>query len=417
MPNDTSPGRLQRYLEQNQPAYFDLLRQMVAINSFTTNRAGVRQLAGLTAAAFEHLGFTTERVQTVDPLYGQHLVLTRESGRDGAPTIGLISHLDTVYPALEEQTNDFRWRVEGDRLYGPGTVDIKGGTTVIFMILDGLRETNPELLDAVNWVILLNAAEEVLVQDFGALCRDRLGAAALAALVFEGGSRQDNCFKVVTSRKGMARYHIRVEGRSAHAGANHAHGANAITEMGAVVQRVAGFTDYARELTFNVGTLLGGTVTNRVPHQATASVEMRAFSLDVFEDGVASMMALNNYSSVASPDDGYPCRVTVDLLGQWEPWPRNKATDRLLGVWQAAASDAGMEVTAEARGGLSDGNLIWRAIPTLDGLGPSGGNAHSSERSADGSKDQEYALASSFVPKTLLNVAGIQRLIETASPQ
>ncbi|HMQ56322.1 MAG TPA: hypothetical protein PKD98_29850, partial [Anaerolineae bacterium] len=83
-----------------------------------------------------------------------------------------------------------------------------------------------------------------------------------------------------------------------------------------------------------------------------------------------------------------------------------------LAVWQEAAESLGLRVEPERRGGLSDGNHIWRQIPTLDGLGPAGGNAHCSERSADGSKDQEYVLVSSFVPKALLNIVAILRLIK-----
>ncbi len=162
-----------------------------------------------------------------------------------------------------------------------------------------------------------------------------------------------------------------------------------------------------------VAALWGGTETvmNRVPHQAAASVEMRAYEQDVFEDGVARMLALNDFCSVRSLDDGYPCRVEVDLEGRWKPWPPNEGTQSLLAVWNAASAELGLgPVDAQSRGGLSDGNWLWDLLPTIDGLGPEGGNAHSSERSADGSKDQEYALASSFVPKAVLNLAAIVRL-------
>ena len=65
----------------------------------------------------------------------------------------------------------------------------------------------------------------------------------------------------------------------------------------------------------------------------------------------------------------------------------------------------------EQRGGLSDGNHLWNTLPTIDGLGPYGEHGHCSERSADGSKDQEYADKSSFIPKTLLNFTAIRKLI------
>ena len=65
----------------------------------------------------------------------------------------------------------------------------------------------------------------------------------------------------------------------------------------------------------------------------------------------------------------------------------------------------------EERGGLSDGNSFWDTVPTLDGLGPWGDNDHCSERTADGSKLPEFVEISSFVPKALINVLAISKLL------
>ena len=68
---------LKAKLEAKLPDTLDLLRQMVGINSWTRNRAGVDRLAGLTVDAFADLGFTAEHVPSVEPAYCDHLVLTR----------------------------------------------------------------------------------------------------------------------------------------------------------------------------------------------------------------------------------------------------------------------------------------------------------------------------------------------------
>ena len=88
-----------------------------------------------------------------------------------------------------------------------------------------------------------------------------------------------------------------------------------------------------------------------------------------------------------------------------------------LFAWAGAARELGWAVGPQERGGLSDGNQIWDAVPTLDGLGPWGDNDHCSERSADGSKLPEYVLASSFVPKAMLNVAALLKLLRTRHPR
>lgn len=402
---------IQRYLNQELASYLELLRQMVEINSFTANPRGVNTLGELTRGAFAGLGFKAELIPSINTAYGNHLVLTRP-GRS-SQTLGLISHLDTVFPPDEEERHQFHWRLEGDRIYGPGTVDIKGGTVMIYMVLAALKNLVPEAFDQVRWVILLDASEEREADDFGELCRRYLGPNALAALVFEAGRKSGNVFQVVTARKGIAVLQVTAEGRAAHAGSSHAQGANAIVQLADVIQRIAGWTDYERDLTFNLGVVSGGSVTNRVPHQAEVRLEMRAFSPEVFDAGLEQCLALEGYSSLSSVEDGYPCRVSVRLEHRTNPWSPNPATDRLLSIWQAAAESLGLRVEPERRGGLSDGNHIWRQIPTLDGLGPSGGNAHCSERSEDGSKDQEYVLVSSFIPKAVLNTVALLNLLKT----
>jgi glutamate carboxypeptidase len=403
-----SQSQIEIFLEGKLAGYLAVLEQMVAINSFTANPEGINELADLTGRYFADLGFTAERIPSTNPDYGDHLVLNRPG--TGPASIALVSHLDTVFPADEERRNDFYWRVEDDRLYGPGSVDIKGGTVLMYMVLDALRAVDPALFEAVNWVILLNAAEETLAPDFADLCRQRIPAGALACLVFEAGNVAGGIFTLVRSRKGRATFQVDVEGRAAHAGANHQRGASAIVQLAETVSQIAALTDHQQDLTFNVGTISGGTVINRVPHLASASGEMRAFDSDIFRQGVARLEALAENVTVRSLEDGYPCRITVDVLQESAPWPQNPATDRLLSIWQETAAGLGWVVVPEARGGLSDGNFIWDYVPTLDGLGPSGANAHCSERSADGLKDQEYAEASSFVPKAALTTLAIMRL-------
>jgi len=122
------------------------------------------------------------------------------------------------------------------------------------------------------------------------------------------------------------------------------------------------------------------------------------------------LLALAGPGEVRSLTDGYPCQVNVEILSESRPWPRNAKTDRLMGFWRQAGNQLSLPIDAEARGGLSDGNLIWDVVPTIDGLGPSGGNGHCSERSPDGSKLPEYVRLSSFVPKSALNALAILKL-------
>ena len=401
------------YLTDQMPHALELLRQMVAINSFTANREGVNRLGQLTADCFVPLGFGAERVPSTNPRWGDHLVLTRR-GRSPR-SIVMVSHLDTVFPPEEEEKNNFHWQLEGDRIYGPGTNDIKGGTIMMWLVLSALRAHAPTVFEDFTWWLFWDASEETLSHDFGELCRARFTGDTLAALVFESEGRLGNDRLVVTARKGQATWRATVSGRGSHAGSTHSHGANAVVQLADTVQRISGLTDYARNLTFNVGSVSGGTVPNRVPHEAIAEGEFRAFTPEQYARGKEALLALAGPGAVQSPVDGYACEVAVEILSESRPWPRNPGTDRLAAIWRQTGSEIGVAVETEERGGLSDGNLIWDAVPTLDGLGPWGDNTHCSERSPDGSKLPEYVEVTSFVPKATLNTLAILKLIEQAA--
>jgi len=280
-----------------------------------------------------------------------------------------------------------------------------------------LRELSPAVFEAITWKLFWNSSEEVISKDFGDVCRARFDAGTLAALVFEAEGRLGDERLLVIARKGRATWRVTVTGRGAHAGSKHRHGANAAVQLGVTLQRIAALTDYSRELTFNVGTISGGTVLNRIPHEAIAEGEMRAFTPEAFAAGKATLLALAGPGEVRAPADRFACDVRVEILNESRSWPRNPETDRLAALWQEAGAELSIPVSIEQRGGLSDGNQIWDTVPTLDGLGPWGDNDHCSERSADGSKVPEFVEVSSFVPKAALNTAAILKLAGESMPE
>jgi glutamate carboxypeptidase len=405
------PMVLRQFFEQQMPDALDLLRQMVEINSWTENRAGVNCLGRFTAECFAPLGFTAQFVPAANPAWGDHLILTRPGS--GPVSVLMVSHLDTVFPPEEEQRHNFHWQVEGSRIYGPGTHDIKSGTMMMWLVLKALQTHEPALFQAVTWRLLFNAAEESFSPDFGQLCRCQCDGGTVAALVFEAQNQgPDGVPRLVVARKGRVTWRVRVIGRGAHAGSRHPQGANAIAQLALTIQHIAALTDYTRDLTFNVARVTGGTGLNRVPHLAVAEGEFRAFSPQVLAEAEAALGTLAGPGQVRSSADGYACNVEVELLSRSPPWPRNPATDSLMALWAQTARDLGMAVQGEQRGGLSDGNHLWDLVPTLDGLGPGGDNDHCSERSPDGTKVPEYLDLPSVVPKAMLNTLALVRLVQ-----
>lgn len=401
--------QLEKYLNALMPAALEMLRRMVEINSYTENPEGVNRLGRFTAESFAPLGFSPEFFPSTNTAWGNHLVLTRK-GRSKR-SIAMVSHLDTVFPPEEEIRNGFRWEVQDGCIFGPGTHDIKGGTVMMWLVLSAIKEHAPSFFDEITWCLFWNSSEETLSKDFGDVCRTHFDSNTIAALVFEVEGRLGDEHLLVAARKGRATWRIRATGRGAHAGSKHRYGANAVVQLGQIVQRVAALTDHRNGLTFNVGSVSGGASFNRVPHEAFAEGEFRAFLPDVYARGMSQLKALAGVGEIKSVADRFPCHLEVEILDESRPWPRNRDSDQLLSVWQGAGKKLGMSVDIEERGGLSDGNLIWDVVPTIDGLGPFGDNSHCSERSEDGSKVPEYVEVGSFVPKAVLNTLAILSLV------
>jgi glutamate carboxypeptidase len=135
---------------------------------------------------------------------------------------------------------------------------------------------------------------------------------------------------------------------------------------------------------------------------------MRAFDDAVFAD------AKSRLESLAGPSPAVPgATITVENIGETAPWPGDQQTAQLFQTFATTAASLGYSVKGERRGGLSDANYLHTLGPTLDGLGPSGGNAHCSERSIDGTKTPEFVEPASLVPKAALTVLALSAMKST----
>lgn len=400
---------LEHHLQQRHPAAVRFLQELVETNSFTLNAAGVESNAQRVIEQFAPFGFQVRREPCRIPGTGHHLLF--DSGGE-APAIALISHLDTVFSPQEEERNHFCWQLDGERAYGPGTMDIKGGTAMMWLMLDALATQNADLFRQTRWILCFNAAEEMLPTDFGELCLRVLPQNTGACLVLEADSEKRENFCLVNARKGRGLFEVHVTGRNAHAGSRYRDGANAIHQLARVIDRLQGLTDLERETTVNVGKVSGGSVPNTVPAEAEAVLEMRSFDEAHFQKTKAAILAMNGAGDIQSASDGYPCRIEIRQISENPPWPKNAATMNLASLWQKTAAQCGYQLTSKPRGGLSDGNPLWNRFPTLDGLGPRGANAHCSRRSDDGAQEPEYVDLSSLLPKSLINCLALQELLK-----
>ncbi len=400
-------NELQAAAERHLPAALAWLRRMVDCNSFTTNAPGVDAVGRLTAECLAELGFEPEFVPSQYPDHGHHLFLRRPALVSSShQPIVLVTHLDTVYPPEEEARNQFYWRESPEEgcIYGPGVVDIKGGTVLIWLLLQILKEVAPDYLNQTDLLIAANAAEEVIGSDFAERTAERCPQGAQAVLVFEGGPVEESIrHHLVTARKGRLEFRIDCHGRGAHAGSKHHEGINAVVELARVLPQVAALTDPAAQLTVNIANITGGTVLNRVPHHASAELEMRAFDPAVLAEAESALNALAGITPAGA-------RIEITCVGRTQAWPCSPETLALTELWAQAATLCDLETLPTTRGGLSDANYLCTLGPTLDGLGPFGDHAHCSEFDPATGKRPELVYPASFVPKAVLHALALLKI-------
>lgn len=358
---------------------------LVAVESPTSDPAGVNRAMDLVVGEASAAGVAAERVPGRDGL-GDSLVL-RAGPVSGDPGILVLSHLDTVHP-LGTLARDLPVRQEGDRLYGPGIYDMKGGA---YLALRAFLAVAKSGAAPRPMTFLFTPDEEIGSPSTRGIIED-LGRRASAVLVTEPARDGGKC---VTSRKGVGRFVVEVEGRPAHSGSRHLDGRSAIREAAMHITSIEGLTDYDRGVTTSVGTISGGTADNVIPQHCRFSVDLRVVTA---ADGEALEEKL-----LGLQPRGPDIRVRVTGGMNRPPYERTEAIAALYEQARAIAAGIGFDLQETVRtGGGSDGNFTaGLGIPTLDGLGVDGDGAHTLA---------EHALVSSFVPRARLMASLLQDL-------
>jgi glutamate carboxypeptidase len=339
-----------------------LLEALVTHESPSRDVARLGALADLLGRELERRGAQVERHPA--PGFGEHLVARVPGERPDEPPLLVVGHMDTVHDVGTLAELPFSVDAARDAVRGPGAYDMKGGLATLLTALDLLARARRTPRTALQIVI---TCDEEIGSGSSRELIERSARSARGALVLEpcvpGGAAK-------TRRKGIAGFQLMVEGRAAHAGVEPEAGASAIHALIDLLDAVRALEDRANGTTINVGVISGGTRANVVAAHAQAEVDVRFWSADEAERVERAMRAL-------APGDSR-CRLTVGGGVNRGALERTEASARLFAGARQIAATQGWRLAEGATGGASDGNLTSAAgCPTLDGLGPDGGGAHS----------------------------------------
>src|SRR6185503_2132019 len=360
------------------------IQRWVETESPTRDKAAVNRMVDLVQAEVTGLGVTVERVPGKSG-FADNLIVRNTAAGDGKGIL-ILSHIDTVHP-IGTLAGPLPFRRDGDRLYGPGLFDMKGGA---YLALEAFRQVAKAKSANLPVTYLFTPDEEVGSPTSRALIEAEAKKSRYVLVTEpcrDGG-------KVVTSRKGVGRFEVKTTGVPAHSGARHQDGRSAIREMARQVLAIEEMTDYSRGVTTTVGMISGGTAPNVIPQHCRISADLRVRDVGAGEEFEAKILGLEPV------DPGVKLEVTGGM--NRPPFEKSAAIDVLFRHAQAVAKSIGFDLQhTDMTGGGSDGNFTAAlGVPTLDGLGIDGDGAHT---------EWEHGLISSIEPRTLL----MRGLLET----
>ncbi|MBP9663060.1 MAG: M20 family metallopeptidase [Pyrinomonadaceae bacterium] len=353
-----TPQEVLEYFTRRESAITDAIREIVELESPSYDCELSAAVVDWIEARLRELPTDLEFEHVEADGVGTHLIIRAFPGE--GPCTMLLGHTDTVHAVGTKEKNPTR--IEGDRLYGCGTFDMKANIILMIEAFRYFAETRTAPQRPVN--IVLSCDEEVGSRTGRAIV-EREAANAECCLIPEPSAAG----RVKTARKGTGMFRLIAHGIPAHAGLDPEKGANAVAELARQVDNIHALADASVGTTVNVTTFHGGTTTNVIPDRAECDIDVRFSNTGEAERVEEALRSLTTTDA----------RVSLELLGAINRPPLER-TEAVIELYQKArdiAASFGYELGETQVGGASDGNFVAAlGVPVLDGLGLEGDGAH-----------------------------------------
>lgn len=365
--------------------YVKILEDVCNIESPTDFKEGVDRVGNYFAEFAMSLGFHIEKFE--QPFSGDVLCITMNKDAKGAP-IALSGHMDTVhkiglfgYPPV---------RIEGNKIYGPGVMDCKGGIVAGFMAMEALKNIGFKDRPV---MMLLQTDEEVgsrISNKATIKCICEKAKDCVAFLNLEGYS-DEYIDKVVVARKGILRFEIRIKGIEAHSSKCAITGANAIIEAAHKIIEIDKIKD-DDSVTCNCGVIKGGSVANTVAGECSVIVDVR------IKTNKEGEWIKNRLKEITDTVYVKGCSSTIELISYRVPMEIKERNIVLLDRINEIFEENGLSRLEEgfSRGGSDAADVTNYGIPCIDCIGLHGNYIHSVKEEAylDSLNDSAKRLAS-----------------------
>lgn len=274
--------KLKAAAEQEKAPLIETLHDMVMIESGSGDVEGLKKMADFTEARLKALGAATERRKTTAGA-GADMVISTFEGT-GTRKLMLIAHMDTVYQRGILATEPYH--VDGNRIFGPGIADDKGGIAVVLHALKILKDAGWK--DYARFTVSFNPDEEVGSIGSGEIISalaDQHDVVLSCEPTGAPPAAEHESLRLGAS--GTATATMEVTGRASHAGGAPDRGRNALIELSHQLLQTRDVAKSIPGTQLNWTTSHAGTVRNQIPEKAVAGGDIRL----TIPDGIEKLQA------------------------------------------------------------------------------------------------------------------------------
>ncbi|MEE4946215.1 M20/M25/M40 family metallo-hydrolase [Pseudomonas alliivorans] len=386
---DISPDQLLKKAETEQTSYLETVRQLVGVDTGTGQAPGLKTVSALLVERLKALGAEVTTTPAT-PSAGDNIVGTIKG--NGSRSFLLMVHYDTVFGPGTAAKRPFRQ--DGERAYGPGVADAKGGVAMILHSLKLLQDQG--FKDFGTLTVLFNPDEET-------------GSSGSKKIIAELARQHDYVFSyeppdkdaVTVATNGINGVILDVKGKSSHAGSAPEAGRNAAMELAHQMLQLKDLGDPAKGTTVNWTLIKGGEKRNIIPSSASAEADMRYSDLGESDRVIADAQRIVQKKLI----DG--TEVSVRLEKGRPPLAKNPGSEQLAKTAQTLYGKIGRKIEPIAMRFGTDAGYAY--VPgsekpaVLETMGVVGAGLHA---------DDEYIELSSIAPRLYLTVALIKQLSE-----
>ncbi len=381
--------KLLAFIDAHKSEMLSLWQELVNHDSGNDDKVGIDLLQIKIGEILENLGAEVQYVHYDQA--GNLLLAEIRHDRKGAPIV-FLGHSDTVFKKGTVGKRPFT--ITDGKAFGPGVLDMKGGIVIILYAIKALQAIG---YNSSSFKIILAGDEENGHQKSDAatvLQREFIGARAVFNC--ETGFVDD---AIIIGRKGVASFTMETFGVAAHVGNNPEIGRSAIVEIAHKLLEIEKLTDKQAAISFNVGTIEGGTVPNATPDYAKIKIDVRF--------GKDSDITVFSKQLQAIAEQTYieGTHTQLSLGACLKPMDTTPGVEQLFRFVQATARENNLgHLKARKVGGASDSAYaVSSGIPTVCGMGVKGERNHSKE---------EYAIVESLYERAKLLALAVFNLDE-----